>query len=73
MIKFAGYLHYTHEVVSTGAWVNWDGLFYSLHYLFKVSTGAFMRANAAGGIWAVEILVCNTSLRVIRELKELYD
>lgn len=73
MIKFAVYLYYTHEVVSTGPWVKWDGLFYSLCYLFKVSAGAFARANAAGGIWAVEIIVCNTFLIVIRELKELYD
>lgn len=42
-----------------------DGLFYSLHCLFKVSAEAFMRANAAGGIWAVEITVCNTFLIVI--------
>lgn len=43
--------------------MNWDGLLYSLQ--FKVSTEAFMRANAAGGIWAVEIIVCNTFLIVI--------
>lgn len=45
--------------------MNWDALFHSLHYLFIASTEAFMRANAAGGIWAVEIIVCNTSPIVI--------
>lgn len=47
------------------------GLFCSWHYIFEVSAEAFTKANAAAGIWAVEIIVCNTFL--IWEFKELYD